>query len=94
MSFGSVDKLKSGTRGSEIYWCDYIMSFMKGDRLTLDLGQYIRFTVFLCMCNNSKILAFKYKNQGVIYRAVMAKRFAQCSCKPCPILPLARALHI
>ena len=32
--------------GSEIYWCDYLMSFMKGDRLTLDLGQYFKIYFF------------------------------------------------
>ena len=47
---------------------------MKGDRLTLDLGQYFKIYFFLCMCNNITILAFKYKTQCVIhlYRAVMA----------------------
>ena len=32
-------ELKCGTRRSEIYWCDYLMSFMKGGRLTLNLEQ-------------------------------------------------------
>ena len=36
-AFGSVE-LKCGVRGSEIYWYAYLMSFMKGDRLTLDRG--------------------------------------------------------
>ena len=29
-----------------MYWCDYLMSFMKGDRLTLDLEQYFKTYVF------------------------------------------------
>ena len=70
------------------------MSFMKGDRLTLDLEHYFNYTFFIQMCNNITISAFKYKNQCVVYRAVMAKRFACRSYKPCPFLPLARALHI
>ena len=81
-------------KGSEIYWCDKLMSFMKGDRLTLDLEQYFKIYLFYLMCNNITILAFKYKNQCVIYRAVMVKRFPCPSYKPCPFLPLARALHI
>ena len=36
-AFGS-DELKCGARGSEIYWCAYLMSLMKDDRFTLDLG--------------------------------------------------------
>ena len=52
-----------------------------------------KFTFFFCMCNNITILAFNYKNQCGICRAVMATRFACRSYKPCPILPLARALH-
>ena len=78
-----------------IYWCDHLnMSFMIGDRLTLYLEQYFKiYLFFFCVCNNITILAFKYKNQCVIYRAVMATRFAGRSYKPCPILPLAWALH-
>ena len=48
------------------------MSFMKGDWLVLDLGQYFKIYIFLCMCNNIIILAFKYKSQCVIFRAIMA----------------------
>ena len=68
------------------------MFFMKGDRLTLDLEQCFMIYLF-CMCNNITILALKYKNQCVIHRAVMAKRFAPRNYKPCPVLSLARALH-
>ena len=34
------------TRRSEIYWCYYPMSFMKGGRLTLDLEQYFKIYLF------------------------------------------------
>ena len=70
------------------------MSFMMGDRLTLDLEQYC-FTFYFNV-HNITILAFKDKNQCVLYRAVMAKRFACRSYNvyACPFLPLARAFHI
>ena len=35
---------------SEIYLCDYLMSFMKGDRLTLDLEYYFKNLPFLFQC--------------------------------------------
>ena len=39
-------ELKFRTRRSEIYRCDYLMSFMKGDRLTLELEQYFKMYLF------------------------------------------------
>ena len=46
-------------KGSEIYSCDYLMSFMKRDGLTLDLEQYFKIYLFISMCDNITILAFK-----------------------------------
>ena len=70
------------------------MLFMKDDRITLDLGQYLKNYLLSLHYNDITIFAFKYKNQCVMNRAVMTKRFACCSYKPCPFLPHARALHI
>ena len=60
------------------------MSFMQGDRLTLDLEQYFKiYLFFIYMCNNITILAFKYKNQCVIYLEIstlLALELRQTTC--------------
>ena len=65
------------------------MSFMRGDRLTLDLEQYFKIYIFRCMCNNITILALKYKTERSWQwdsRAV--------AISPVRFLPLAGALHL
>ena len=58
------------------------MSFMKGDWLALDLGQYFKIYIFLRMCNNITILAFQYESQCVIYRAIMAMNLRAVAISP------------
>ena len=74
------------------YWRYYLMSFMKGDRLTLDLEHYFKIYLFsssaCAIISQSWLLSLR---TNVLYRAVMAKRFAYRSYKPCPFWPLARA---
>ena len=71
------------------------MSFMKGDRLSLDLGQYFKIYIFLCMCNNITTLAFKYIRTNALYSEPSRQRDSRAvAISRVRFLPLARAPHI
>ena len=70
------------------------MSFTKGDRLTLDLGQYFKFTFFCACAIISQSWPLSIRTYVLYTERSWQRDLRAVAISPVRFLPLARALHI